>query len=78
MILILSLIKAKESDIAILDISLRSGNDKHMGIDNIELLLNKYNKRIIATHKQENTRIILKEMNTYNLVILNDGEEFNI
>lgn len=68
----------KESNIAILDTSLRSGNDKHMGIDDIELLLNKYDKRIIATHMQQKTRMTLKEMKMDNLIIPEDGEEFNI
>ena len=68
----------KKSDIAILDTSLKTGNDKHMGITDIELLLKKHNKIIIATHMQQKTRITLKEMKIDNLIVPDDGEEFNI
>lgn len=68
----------KESDIAILDTSLINGNNLHMGINDIELILSKYNKRIVATHMREETKTQLKEMKIDNLIIPDDGEEFYI
>lgn len=68
----------EESDMVILDTSLKTGNNKHMGINDIELISKKYNKRIIATHMQQKTKITLKEMKIDNLIIPDDGDEFYI
>jgi len=66
----------QNSDIAVLDMSNIDGNDKHMGVYDIENLLKKYNKRIIATHMNKLAREYALENKMENLIVPNDGEEF--
>ena len=66
------------SDISILDMSRKEENKAHMGISEIKKIILKYNKKVIATHIQEDTRKIVKNLNIENLIIPNDGDEFEI
>ena len=66
------------SDISVLDMSQIEGNDAHMGIDDIEKIIKKHNKKIIATHIQTKTRSICKNKNIPNLIIPEDGQIIKI
>ena len=66
----------EKSEISVLDMSLINGNSSHLGIDDIEKLCKKYeNKKIIATHIQDNTRELAKTKQIKNLIIPEDGQE---
>lgn len=64
------------SDVSVLDTSLETGNEKHMGINDIKVLLDKYGKTIISTHINTKTRQIANEYKIDNWIIPKDGEEF--
>lgn len=66
------------SDISVLDMSSIDSSPKHMGINDIELLAKKYNKQIISTHMSEESRNIARDKKIKNLIIPNDGDEFEI
>lgn len=51
---------------------------KHFVIDDIEIICNKFNKRIIATHMSEQSRKMAIEKNIANLIIPKDGDIFEI
>ncbi len=53
-----------ESDLSFCDTSEIIGNqDSHMGIDNINYLLERYNKKVVTTHLREDTRCEIKLLN---------------
>ena len=66
------------SDVSVLDMSyVEKGVIAHMGLPDIEELMEKYkDKKIIPTHMHDDTRQTAKVKNLENLVILEDGEEF--
>lgn len=66
------------SKVTIADTSLREGDHCHMGIDNIKYLTQKYNKQIIATHLRDTTREELKKEENRNILIAEDGYQFEI
>ena len=69
----------ENSDIAVLDMSFPKRNESHMGVDDIENISNKFNKKIIAaTHMTMQARELAKEKNIKNLIIPNDGDEIEI
>ena len=68
----------ESSDISILDTTFINGNLKHMGLDNIETLIDKYNKKIIPTHMDDLTRIEAIKKDIDNLIVLNDGDTYHI
>lgn len=68
----------EKSNLIILDTSKEFGNDQHMGIDNIKTILEKYNKRTVASHLSKKVREILDSTNIENLIVANDGEEYYI
>ena len=70
----------EESYISVLDMSFaESGNNAHMGLNDIEKLCNKYNdKTIISTHMHDYTRTIAKEKLINNLIVPDDGYCINI
>jgi len=69
----------KKSDISFCDTSEITGNqDSHMGIDNINFLLKKYNKKIVTTHLREEVRKKIIDLKNKNYMLGEDGEEFNI
>ncbi len=62
----------------ICDCALVEGNKKHMGIDNIIYLANKYKKcEFLLSHINDKTREELKNISVENITILNDGDVFN-
>ena len=70
----------QESEISVLDMSFAEhGLSAHMGIDDIEMLCNKYtNKKIISTHMHDYTREQAKLKNIKNLIIPDDGDIIEI
>lgn len=61
------------------DCMLIKGHKKHMGIDNIKYLTNKYKTCIfVVSHLDDETRELLKELNIKNVIVPDDGEEFTI
>lgn len=69
----------EDSDIAVLDMSFPERNKMHMGVDDIEIICKKYkNKNIVATHMSNPARQLAKEKAITNLLIPNDGDEFEI
>lgn len=58
---------------------LKTGNKKHMGIDNINYLAKKYETcTFVVSHLDDATRDSLKEMNIKNIIVPEDGEEIII
>ena len=53
-------------------------SDKHMGVHDIEMLSNKYNKKIIPTHMTLEAREYAIKNNINNAIILNDGDTIEI
>lgn len=68
----------KNSKITIADTSLIEGDSCHMGIDNINYLIEKYNKQIITTHLRDTTREVLNKEKYENILVVEDGYQFNI
>lgn len=62
------------SDIVILDMSFVDSNNKHMGVNDIELLAQKFNKKIIPTHMTLSARQYALEKKINNVIVLDDGE----
>lgn len=53
-------------------------SNKHMGVQDVELLAEKYGKRIISTHMSQEARTLVTEKKIENLIVPNDGDEFEI
>ena len=68
----------KNSEIMIADVSFRNGKEMHMGIDDMEQLLENSNKKIIATHLRDTTRETLKNEKISKLIVPEDGDCFEI
>lgn len=52
------------------------GNEKHMGIDNLLYLANKYPScKFIPTHMDDDTRSELLKLNMENVLVFSDGQE---
>ena len=66
------------SDLSVLEMSFIQSSNKHMGVQDVELLAEKYGKRIISTHMSQEVRVLAKEKKISKLVIPNDGDEFEI
>ena len=55
------------------------GTSKHMGIDMIKQLSNKYtNCNFVVSHMEENTREELKKLEIKNIIVPTDGLTINI
>ena len=55
------------------------GVNYHMGIDNIQTLMKTYDtKIIIPTHYRDNTRDKLRSLGFNNVIICEDGYQFNL
>lgn len=68
-----------KSDILICDCSKLNGDNYHMGIDNIKELIRIDNKKkIIPTHFRDETKEKLINMNLNNVIIVEDGYQFEI
>ena len=68
----------KNSKVTIADTSSIEGDYIHMGINNIKYLTEKYNKKIIATHLRDTTREQLNKEKNKNILVVEDGYQFNI
>ena len=53
-------------------------NNKHMCVHDIENIIKRHNKKVIATHMNEQTRQFGIELKNKKLIIPNDGDEFTI
>ena len=61
------------------DCMFTTGNNKHMGIDNIKYLAEKYNDcTFIISHLNDATRDIAKNLNYKNIIVPDDGSSFTI
>ena len=70
---------SKESDYMICDCTLKIGNEKHIGVDNIKFLLkNNPNLKIVPSHTSINSKECLSKINNKNLIIKEDMEEIII
>lgn len=70
----------KESDLAVLDMSLsEDGNNAHMGLNDIEKLCGENKeKTIVSIHMHDYTRQVAKSKDIDNLIIPEDGQIINI
>lgn len=69
----------ENADYLICDCTNTTGNDSHIGVDNIKMLLDKFpNLKIIPSHMGKNSKIKLKNINNNNLLIKEDMEELII
>lgn len=68
----------QNSKITIADTSFMEGDSSHMGVDNLNYLISKYNKSIIATHLRDSTREGLKNLKIQNIIVEEDGYTFEL
>lgn len=68
----------KNTKTTIADCSRILGDGSHMGIDNLKYLTEKYNKTIIATHINDETREELNKCKLCNIVVKEDGYKIEI
>jgi len=69
-------IVAQQSNYLICDCTLTTGNDKHMGVDNIKELLNlNPNLKVVPSHTSINAKKELQKIENKNLIIKEDMEE---
>lgn len=66
------------SKVVVSDTSLITGDDCHLGIDNIKFLVEKYNTKVIATHLRDKTREILLSENISNIEVVEDFYEIEV
>lgn len=66
------------SNVAVLDMIFPKGTKTHMGFDNIENIIIKYGKKIIATHMSDDSKEYAKNKNIEKLIVPNDGDEFEV
>lgn len=66
------------SDLAVLDMTFVESNSKHMGLDDIKLLTEKYGKKIVTTHMSKGAKEEARKNNIENLIVPNDGDEFEV
>ncbi len=69
----------EKSEKVITDVSMIEGSILHMGIDDINKLLEKYkDKYLIATHMRKSTKEELKKKQIQRLIVPKDGYEFEL
>ncbi|MDO4378983.1 MAG: ribonuclease Z [Erysipelotrichia bacterium] len=69
----------KKSDLAIMDCSFPQGVEAHMGVNDLERLLNQYDdKEIVATHMSSESRKLALSSNNERLIVLEDMFEIEI
>ncbi|MBR3132482.1 MAG: ribonuclease Z [Clostridia bacterium] len=68
----------ESSDISILDMSFIESGAKHMGVNDIKRLVEKYNKKIIGTHMSYASRQFVLDNNIGGIIIPNDGDVFEV
>ena len=70
------LAKIKKTDYLVCDCTLRVGNNKHIGVDNIKKLLHNYpDVKIVPSHTSINSKNNLLKIKKENLIIKEDMEE---
>ena len=67
-----------ESNIAVLDMSFPESHPTHMGVTDLENICKKYDKKFIATHISDEAREYAKKIKIKNLIIPEDGDEFEV
>lgn len=66
---------ASNVDYLIADMTLESGNDSHMGINNILEIIKKYPKlKIVPIHMHDKTREKIKKLDVKNIIIVEDSD----
>lgn len=61
------------------DCMLEKGNNKHMGINNLEYLTDKYKNCVfVVSHLEDSTRTKLEKLNINNLIVPNDGQVIKV
>ena len=68
----------KNSKIIVSDSSLLVGDECHLGIDNLEYLTKKYNKRVLCTHLRDKTREQIINSKIENVEVNEDFYEIKI
>lgn len=70
----------EKSDVSICELSFEKGTEVHMGIDTLKELITKFpNKKIIATHMNDNVRKNILENESIGLLkVVEDGYKFTI
>lgn len=72
-------IMASKCNYLFCDISFINGTNKHMGIDNITYLANKYKDcKFIGSHMSDEVRNELTKLNISNIYVPNDGQVYEI
>ena len=62
----------QSSDISILDCSFVTGNKSHMGVNDIENLIDEYDKEIVVTHLSNEARQKALESKEDKLLVVED------
>lgn len=68
----------ESSDVSVLDMIFPNRCKAHMGVDDIEFICNKFNKKIVSTHMSNQARDFALERNIDNLIVPNDGDEIEV
>ena len=68
----------KKSQMIISDSSLDIGDSCHLGINDLDYLTKKYNKKVLCTHLRDETRNIITRGNFENIIVKEDFYEIEI
>ena len=68
----------KKSQVIISDSSLDIGDNCHLGINDLDYLTKKYNKKVLCTHLRDETRNIITRGNFENIIVKEDFYEIEI
>lgn len=68
----------KNSEIIISDSSLKIGDSCHLGINDLDYLVKKYNKKVLCTHLRDETRNIINNNNLKNIIVEEDFYEIEL
>lgn len=68
----------KKSQVIISDSSLDIGDSCHLGINDLDYLTKKYNKKVLCTHLRDETRNIITKGNFENIIVKEDFYEIEI
>ena len=66
------------SDISVLDMSFVESGAKHMGVNDVKMLSEKYNKKLIETHMSDASRKFVIENRIDGIIVPNDGDVFEV
>ena len=68
----------KKSQMIISDSSLDIGDSCHLGINDLDYLTKKYNKKVLCTHLRDETRNIITKGNFENIIVKEDFYEIEV